>query len=183
MEKRDIIYYKTTYQSPIGRITLTSDGESITGLWLPNHQDIEAHYDDKLIEQEQPVFEQAICWLDSYFSGNKPEIDFPLKARGTSFRETVWKILLEIPYGKTVTYSDIARKVALERGKAKMSSQAVGGAVGSNPISIIIPCHRVVGKDGSLTGYGGGIDTKIELLKLEKLDMTQFYRPKNSTKP
>ncbi|MCE7782584.1 methylated-DNA--[protein]-cysteine S-methyltransferase [Staphylococcus xylosus] len=177
------MYYKTTYQSPIGQITLTSDGESITGLWLPNHQDIESHYDDKLIEKDQPVFEQATRWLDSYFSGNKPKIDFPLKAIGTPFRETVWKILLEIPHGETVTYSDIAQKVALERGKEKMSSQAVGGAVGSNPISIIIPCHRVVGKDGSLTGYGGGIDTKIELLKLEQQDMTQFYKPKNSTKP
>ncbi|MDN6699043.1 MAG: MGMT family protein, partial [Staphylococcus equorum] len=102
---------------------------------------------------------------------------------GTEFREQVWAALLEIPYGKTVTYGEIAQIIGKKRGKTQMSSQAVGGAVGNNPISIIIPCHRVVGKDGSLTGYGGGIDTKIELLKLEKMDMDAFYRPKYSTKP
>lgn len=139
--------YKTYYESPIGQIAITSDGEAITGLWLPKHN------------------------------------DFELKATGSEFREQVWEILLDIPYGVTVTYGDIAKKIAIKRNKQKMSSQAVGGAVGTNPISIMIPCHRVVGKDGSLTGYGGGIDTKIELLQLEQVNMKPLYRPKHSTKP
>ncbi len=178
-----IMHYKRYYQAPIGRIAITSDGEHITGLWLPNQTDFELKYDDKLVETEQPIFDKVERWLDAYFSGNIPEIDFPLKASGTEFREQVWAALLEIPYGKTVTYGEIAQIIGKKRGKTQMSSQAVGGAVGNNPISIIIPCHRVVGKDGSLTGYGGGIDTKIELLKLEKMDMDAFYRPKYSTKP
>lgn len=177
------MHYKSNYQSPIGQIALTSDGENITGLWLPNHKDFETQYKDELMTADLPIFDKAKRWLDAYFSGNNPKIDFPLKATGTSFREQVWQILLEIPQGETWAYGEIAQKIAEKRGEAKMSSQAVGGAVGSNPISIIIPCHRVVGKDGSLTGYGGGIDTKIELLKLEGLDMNVFYRPKHSTKP
>ncbi|WP_436862497.1 methylated-DNA--[protein]-cysteine S-methyltransferase [Staphylococcus caeli] len=175
--------YKSVYQSPLGQITLISDGQNITGLWLPTHKDFESRYKLGLTEADLPIFEKAKRWLDEYFSGNNPEIDFPLSAKGTTFREQVWQLLLEIPHGETVTYGYLAEKVGALRGKSKMSSQAVGGAVGSNPISIIIPCHRVVGKDGSLTGYGGGIDAKIELLKIEQLDMESFYRPKHSTKP
>ncbi|NWK85143.1 methylated-DNA--[protein]-cysteine S-methyltransferase, partial [Staphylococcus sp. GSSP0090] len=142
------MHYKTYYQSPIGRITLTSDGENLTGLWLPKHTDFESQYNDDFKETNLVIFEKVRHWLDEYFSGNNPKIDFPLKATGTAFREQVWQILLEIPQGETWTYGDIAKQMAEKRGKAKMSSQAVGGAVGSNPISIIIPCHRVVGKDG-----------------------------------
>ena len=177
------MHYKTYYESPIGRVALTSDGEAITGLWLPKHDDFESNYDESLTEADLPIFEKAIIWLDKYFSGNNPEIDFALKPIGTEFREQVWDVLLKIPYGETVTYGEIAKEIGIKRNKPNMSSQAVGGAVGTNPISIIIPCHRVVGKNGSLTGYGGGIDTKIELLKLEKVDMQPLYRPKYSTKP
>ncbi|MBO1205504.1 MULTISPECIES: methylated-DNA--[protein]-cysteine S-methyltransferase [Staphylococcus] len=175
--------YKTYYESPIGQIAITSDGEAITGLWLPKHNDFELNYNEPLTEAKLPIFTKAITWIDAYFAGNNPKIDFELKATGSEFREQVWEILLDIPYGVTVTYGDIAKKIAIKRNKQKMSSQAVGGAVGTNPISIMIPCHRVVGKDGSLTGYGGGIDTKIELLQLEQVNMKPLYRPKHSTKP
>lgn len=177
------MHYKRYYKAPIGRIAITSDGEYITGLWLPNQIDFEKKFDDEFIEAELPIFDKVERWLDAYFSGNNPKLDFPLKANGTVFREQVWSVLLDIPYGQTITYGEIAKKIAKMRGKSRMSSQAVGGAVGNNPISIIVPCHRVVGKDGSLTGYGGGIDTKIELLKVEQVNLDAFYRPKHSTKP
>src|SRR5699024_4887791 len=130
-----------------------------------------------------PIFEKAIIWLDKYFSENNPKIDFALKPIGTEFREQVWDVLLKIPYGETVTYGDIAKEIGIKRNKPNMSTQAVSGADGTNSISIINPCHRVVSKDGNLTGYGGCIDTKIELLKIEKVDKQTPYRPKNSTKP
>ncbi|MCG7339025.1 methylated-DNA--[protein]-cysteine S-methyltransferase [Staphylococcus sp. ACRSN] len=177
------MHYKIHYDAPIGRITLTSDGINLTGLWLPKHKDYENHYSEKLVSSDLPVFDKVKQWLDEYFLGNNPEINFPLAPEGTAFRKQVWDLLLEIPHGKTVTYGEIAQAVGLKRGKTTMSSQAVGGAVGSNPISIIIPCHRVVGKDGNLTGYGGGIDTKIALFKLEDMNMDDYYRPKFSTKP
>ncbi|SUM35013.1 6-O-methylguanine-DNA methyltransferase [Staphylococcus gallinarum] len=140
-------------------------------------------YNETLREAELPVFDKVSNWLNDYFSGNNPEINFPLAPEGTEFRKRVWNLLLKIPYGETVTYGDIAQDIARQLGKEKMSSQAIGGAVGSNPISIIIPCHRVVGKDGNLTGYGGGIDTKIALFKIEQMNMANYYRPKFSTKP
>lgn len=177
------MHYKTYYESPIGRIALTSDGTNLTGLWLPKHNDFEQQYNETLREAELPVFDKVSNWLNDYFSGNNPEINFPLAPEGTEFRKRVWNLLLKIPYGETVTYGDIAQDIARQLGKEKMSSQAVGGAVGSNPISIIIPCHRVVGKDGNLTGYGGGIDTKIALFKIEQMNMANYYRPKFSTKP
>lgn len=177
------MHYKTYYDSPIGRIALTSDGTNLTGLWLPKHKEFEQYYNENLTEIELAIFDKASDWLDNYFSGNKPEIDFPLAPEGTPFRKQVWNLLLDIPYGETVTYGQIAQTLARQNGKEKMSSQAVGGAVGNNPISIIIPCHRVVGKDGNLTGYGGGIDTKIALFKIEKMNMDNYYRPKYSTKP
>lgn len=177
------MHYKTYYESPIGRIALTSDGTNLTGLWLPKHKDFEQQYNETLREAKLPVFDKVSNWLNDYFSGNNPEINFPLAPEGTEFRKRVWNLLLKIPYGETVTYGDIAQDIARQLGKEKMSSQAVGGSVGSNPISIIIPCHRVVGKDGNLTGYGGGIDTKIALFKIEQMNMANYYRPKFSTKP
>lgn len=178
-----MMHYKKYYESPIGQLAMTSDGKNITGLWLPNHEDFELKFNEKLFEAELIIFNKAVTWLDDYFLGNNPVIDFPLKAEGTEFRKQVWEILLDIPYGETITYGEIAKQMAQIRGKKTMSAQAVGGAVGNNPISIMIPCHRVVGKDGNLTGYGGGIDTKIELLKLEQMDMNAYYKPKHSTKP
>lgn len=166
------------YDSPLGGITMASDGTSLAGLWF----DGQKYYADTLgTEHEEaalPVFEEADKWLDIYFSGREPEFTPPLSVRGSDFRRSVCRILLEIPYGATRTYGDIAQQIAAERGLAKMSAQAVGGAVGRNPISIIIPCHRVVGTNGSLTGYGGGIQRKVKLLELERVDMSKLFIPK-----
>lgn len=161
--------YLTYYTSPLGKITLASDGNNLTGLWLEGQKYFASTLSGDTEEKENlPVFEAVINWLNRYFDGKKPEIsELPLAPSGSPFRQEVWKILTEIPYGTVTTYGKIAKEVAARLGKPSMSGQAVGGAVGHNPISIIIPCHRVVGSNGSLTGYAGGIDKKIQLLKLE----------------
>ena len=124
------------------------------------------------------VFQRTKAWLDRYFRGEKPEIsELSLAPIGNDFRQNVWKILCEIPYGEVITYGDIAKQIAKKRGLLHMSAQAIGGAVGHNPISIIIPCHRVVGANGNLTGYAGGINTKIKLLEHEKVDISRFFIP------
>lgn len=159
--------YMDTYESPLGKITMTSDGELLKGLWIEGQH----YYADSLnqspMRKELPVFEQTKNWLENYFAGRKPLTLPPLAPEGSAFRRRVWELLLEIPYGQTRTYSDIAEQLAKERGLVKMAAQAVGGAVGHNPISILIPCHRVVGKDGSLVGYGGGLEKKVVLLGIE----------------
>lgn len=161
------MYYSTDYSSPLGEMLLVSDGEAICGLWFYNQKYFKSTIDDELIENnELDIFKKAIKWLDDYFNGLNPVIDFKLKPQGTEFRINVWKVLSEIPYGKTMTYGEIASQIS-----PTMSAQAVGGAVGANPISIMIPCHRVIGVDGKLTGYSGGIERKIELLKLEKAEI------------
>ncbi|HJA94337.1 MAG TPA: methylated-DNA--[protein]-cysteine S-methyltransferase, partial [Candidatus Eisenbergiella merdipullorum] len=126
-------------------------------------------------------FERVKQWLDIYFSGKDPDFTIPLHFTGTAFQNEVWKILCTIPYGQTETYGEIAKQIAVRKGLPHMSAQAVGGAVGHNEISIIVPCHRVVGADGSLTGYAGGIDKKIKLLQLEKADIRSFFIPKKGT--
>lgn len=170
--------YIDYYASPFGRITLTSDKEALTGLWFDTHR----YFTDTLTkdyeQKKLPIFQQTDKWLDIYFKGKEPDFTPPLSMKTTSFRRAVWEIMLEIPYGHTITYKEIADKIAKQRSIAKMSAQAVGGAVGHNSISIIIPCHRVVGTNGSLTGYGGGIDKKVQLLMLEKADMSAFFVPK-----
>lgn len=133
------------------------------------------------IEQETPVLAEAKRWLDVYFSGKVPDFTPPLHPVGSAFRRSVWEILLQIPYGQTITYGEIARQLAEKQGLARMSAQAVGGAVGHNEISIIIPCHRVVGTNGSLTGYAGGISKKEKLLEMEHTDMSRFFVPKKGT--
>lgn len=159
--------YTHHYDSPLGGITLASDGEALTGLWF----DGQKYFADTLAKEhetkELPVFEQADRWLDIYFSGKDPGFTPPLSMKTTPFRRAVWEIMLTIPYGHTMSYGEIAKKIAEQKGLASMSAQAVGGAVGHNSISLIIPCHRVVGTDGSLTGYAGGIDKKTQLLQLE----------------
>jgi methylated-DNA-[protein]-cysteine S-methyltransferase len=173
------MYYSTTYEAPIGKITLASDGEKLIGLWNGSHKYIYKNMQEKT---ELPIFEHVKKWLDRYFAGEKPCIkELPLALAGSEFRQAVWRILCDIPYGEVVTYGDIAKQMAKKLNKAKMSSQAVGGAVGRNPISIIIPCHRVVGSNGSLTGYGGGIKIKVKLLEHEKVDMTKFFVPIKGT--
>ena len=160
--------YKYLNHSPLGKITLASDGEALTGLWF----DEQKYFPHKLIEEsikaELPIFKQTVKWLDIYFSGKEPDFIPPIILNTTPFRKTVYEILLTIPYGQAMTYGEIANIIAKQKGIQRMSAQAVGGAVGHNPISIIIPCHRVVGADGSLTGYAGGLDKKIALLKLER---------------
>lgn len=177
------MFYKTDYASPIGCITLCSDGTAIVGLWLERQKYFADTVKEEMYQKDDlAVFQRAKNWLDRYFRGEKPEIsELPLDPIGGEFRQAVWKILCEIPYGQVITYGEIARKIARQRGSKRMSAQAVGGAVGHNPISIIIPCHRVVGSNGSLTGYAGGLDKKIKLLELEGVDMSKLYRPRKGT--
>lgn len=169
------------YDSPLGLITEASDGEYLIGLWLEGQKYFAAAMGDDYEEKSLPVFAQTDRWLDIYFSGQEPDFTPPLKPQGTDFRRAIWDILLTIPYGQTMTYGEIAQRMAKAKGIAKMSAQAVGGAVGHNPITLIIPCHRVVGTNGSLTGYAGGIDRKVQLLKLEQTDMTGMFIPKKGT--
>jgi methylated-DNA-[protein]-cysteine S-methyltransferase len=176
------MYYSTTYSSPIGLLTLVcdNDGKNLVGLWMEGQKYHGYIIPEAMVEQnDKPLFETTKKWLDRYFAGRNPKIsELPLAPIGGEFRQGVWNILCEIPYGKAITYSDIAKKMAAKMNKKSMSSQAVGGAVGHNPIAIIIPCHRVVGSNGSLTGYSGGIKAKMQLLKLEGIDMSQFFVPR-----
>ena len=159
--------YIQYYDSPLGRILLAADEEGLSGLWFDKGK-YYAHSLDKVHEEKStPVLEAAREWLDVYFSGKDPGPFDNIHMIGTQFQKSVWKILLTIPYGKTMTYGEIAAGIAAERGLSHMSSRAVGGAVGHNEISIIIPCHRVIGSDGSLTGYAGGVERKESLLRLE----------------
>lgn len=159
--------YTADYQSPLGKILLAADGIGLTGVWFEGQKYFPAQGCTESVISETPVLTSAKRWLDIYFSGKEPCFDLPLHFAGTDFQNEVWKLLCTIPYGKTMTYGEIARKLAEKRGIARMSAQAVGGAVGRNKISIIVPCHRVIGSDGSLTGYAGGIDKKKTLLRLE----------------
>lgn len=160
--------YINYYNSPLGKITFASNGKELTGLWFEGQKYFASTLTKEYEQKKLPVFEQTARWLDIYFSGKIPDFTPDLFLSSTSFRNEVWEILLTIPYGSVMTYGEIAKEMAKNRGEKKMSAQAVGGAVGHNPISIIVPCHRVIGTDGSLTGYAGGIDIKEKLLKLEK---------------
>jgi len=169
--------YTFPYASPLGRITLASDGESLTGLWFNGQK----HFGTALLpeaeERALPVFALTERWLDAFFRGVSPEPAPPVSLRGSPFRLAVWEALLTIPRGETRTYGELARTVAERLGRKRMSAQAVGGAVGHNPISLIVPCHRVVGADGSLTGYAGGLERKLRLLELEGADLRRLYVP------
>ena len=173
--------YTNHYLSPLGDILLAADDAGLTGLWFEGQKYFARCLDREHEEKETPVLKEAKRWLDVYFSGKEPDFSVPLHLIGTDFQKEVWKILCSIPYGRTMTYGEIAARIALQRGLAHMSAQAVGGAVGHNEISLIVPCHRVVGTDGSLTGYAGGIDKKIQLLELEKADMRSFFVPGKGT--
>ncbi len=169
------------YRSPMGGILLAADGIGLTGLWFDGAKYYAYGLDPEHEEGELPVFEAARKWLDIYFSGKEPDFMPPVHMTGSPFRLGVWKLLGQIPYGETVTYGELARMVAGQRGLSRMSAQAVGGAVGHNPISIIVPCHRVVGSDGSLTGYAGGVAKKERLLALEGVDMEKLFVPAKGT--
>lgn len=159
--------YIQKYKSPLGVITIVSNETQVTGIWFENSRFFSKALSGKYINQATAAAEQAVHWLDIYFNNKIPDFTPPLLLKGTDFRLTVWKILLDIPYGETVSYGDIAKTVAEKQGIEKMSAQAVGNAVGHNPISIIVPCHRVVGSNGGLTGYSGGIERKKALLDIE----------------
>ena len=175
--------YKYVYETPgnLSNMIMNSDGEYLTGLWFENSRDSSKHIID-CEEKNLEVFTETKKWLDTYFSGKNPNFTPKYKIEKlTPFRKEVIDIMNSIEYGNVVTYNDISKIIAEKRGMKRMSSQAVGGAVGWNPICIIIPCHRVVGTSGSLTGYGGGINNKIELLKLEGNDMSKYFIPKRGT--
>ena len=173
--------YITHYQSPVGGILLAADETGLTGLWFDGQKYYADRLDPEHEEKDTPVLAQTKEWLTVYFSGREPLFSPPVHMLGTPFQLSVWKLLQKIPYGKTVTYGDIAKEIAKQKGLPRISAQAVGGAVGHNKISVIIPCHRVVGTNGSLTGYAGGIEKKVKLLTLEKADMRTFFIPKKGT--
>ena len=154
--------YTFHYDSPLGGITLSSDGEALTGLWFDGQKYFARTLGQEHAEKPLPVFDETARWLELYFAGTVPDFTPKLNPRGTSFQRAVWDVLLTIPWGQTTSYGEIARKLGCR------SARAVGGAVGRNPISLIIPCHRVLGADGSLTGYAGGADKKRSLLELEQ---------------
>lgn len=155
--------YLNYYHTSLGEMTMVSDGKHLTGLFFTDvHHALEGEV------KELPVFELTRQWLEQYFTGNLPMVQVPIKLEGSEFQKLVWHLLLKIPYGKLATYGSIAKEIAKQRGLKRMSAQAVGGAVGRNPICLLVPCHRVIGADGSMIGYGEGIERKIELLKLEK---------------
>ncbi|WP_405294028.1 methylated-DNA--[protein]-cysteine S-methyltransferase [Methanobrevibacter sp.] len=158
------MYFSTDYSSPIGDMLIASDGEAICGVWFYGQKHFSSTVGKTVKNDDLAIFKKAKTFFDDYFEAKNPKIDFRLRPEGSEFRRKVWKILSEIPYGKTMTYGEIASGIS-----PRMSAQAVGGAVGNNPISILIPCHRVLGAGGKLTGYAAGIDKKIELLKLEKI--------------
>lgn len=159
--------YVCTYLSPLGEILLAADESGLTGLWFKDQKYFAHGLDHEHVEKDTPILSDTRKWLNIYFSGKEPDFYIPLHLSGTDFQKEVWNILSSIPYGKTMTYGEIAEIVARKKNMKRMSAQAIGSAVGHNEISIIIPCHRVVGSNGSLTGYAGGIDKKEALLKLE----------------
>lgn len=175
-----MLYYKK-FASPLGEITLRSDGEALTGLWFADDKHYGAKDIDGEVLADLDVFMQAEAWLAEYFAGREPKVSVPLKLQGSEFQMQVWRLLQDIPYGRLVTYGDVAKKIAAQKGVARMSAQAVGGAVGHNPLCIIVPCHRVVGANGSLTGYGGGMWRKVRLLELEKVAMSKLTVPTKGT--
>ena len=160
--------YTSRYRSPLGEMLLAADETGVTGLWFAGQKYFARHLDKEQVEKEIPLFTTVKQWLDVYFAGSEPDFTVPLHFTGTAFQNEVWGILCAIPYGRTTTYSEIAKQLAARRGLPHMSAQAVGGAVGHNPISILVPCHRVVGLGGSLTGYAGGLERKRCLLALEQ---------------
>ena len=177
------MYYSAVCPSPLGMLTLGSDGAHLIGLRLEGQKYFGGAVREALEERDGlPVFDAARDWLARYFAGEKPmPSELPLCPIGGEFRQRVWSLLCQIPYGETTTYGALARALAAQMGRPSMSSQAVGGAVGHNPISIIIPCHRVVGSGGSLTGYAGGIAAKLRLLEHEGVELSRLSVPKRGT--
>ncbi len=175
------MHYIEKYDSPLGMITMVSDGENLTALVFDGQKYYDIDVPADSIKKDLPIFDSVSKWLNIYFEGKEPDFMPPIAMAGSQFRMEVWEILQQIPYGQVITYGDISKQIAKNRGIDRMSAQAVGGAVGHNPISIIVPCHRVVGEQGNLTGFAGGIDKKVGLLKIEKAYQDSFYVPKKGT--
>jgi len=175
--------FSTKYRSPIGSLLMACEGDSLIGLWFEGQKHFGGSVAGELsADDDRPVFMAAKKWLDAYFDGRRPPLSgLSLAPKGSAFRKAVWDILREIPYGSVIAYGEIARIAAARAGRAGMSSQAIGGAVGHNPLSIVIPCHRVVGADGSLTGYAGGLEKKKKLLEHEGVDMSRLFVPARGT--
>lgn len=180
-KKVSAMTFTQQYDSPLGGILLAADEVGLTGLWFDGEKYFADHLPAEHAQEETAILAEAKRWLDIYFSGREPDFLPPLHPVGSDFRQQVWELLLQIPYGQTATYGEIARQLAQQRGLPRVSAQAVGGAVGHNAISVIIPCHRVVGTNGSLTGYAGGIDKKARLLELERADTAGLFVPRKGT--
>ena len=172
------MHYVSHYESPLGTMTVASDGDRLTGLWFDGQKyDRSTISDDAVLQPLLPVFTQAAQWLDAYFEGSDPGFTPPISVEGSDFKTMVTTIMLSIPFGATSTYARIATEVARRTGRRHMSAQAVGGAVGHNPIALIVPCHRVLASDGGLRGYAGGVDRKEWLLKMEGVNMSGLSTP------
>lgn len=184
MRKQDTETYTQLYNSPLGKLAMRSDGSALIGLGLASQQAAGAAIaGSRPQEKTLPIFQETARWLDAYFRGRAPSFTPKLKLSGSDFQKRVCEIMLTIPFGETITYGEIAAQIARERGIPRMSAQAVGGAVGANPILLIVPCHRVIGAGGNLTGYGAGMQRKIQLLTLEKVDMAKLFVPKGKPLP
>jgi methylated-DNA-[protein]-cysteine S-methyltransferase len=166
--------YTCNIVTPLGAVTVSVENEALTGLWFVGQKYYPSKNDAWVLDPEHLVFKEVRAWLSDYFSGINRVFDLQLNPQGTPFQKEVWSVLLEIPFGQTITYGEIAIVLAMSRGLASMSAQAVGSAVSRNPISILIPCHRVVGSNGNLTGYAGGLDKKAALLRLERVNLERF---------
>lgn len=168
--------YKQEYASPLGTIILLSREEALVGVWFAGQKYVGAAYDlEAAVSKPTPVLTQTAAWLTAYFAGERPDADaIALAPETTAYRRQVLALLRQVPYGETITYKELAARLFAADGKKSSSPRAIGTAVGHNPISLLIPCHRVVGSDGSLTGYAGGLDRKLELLALEGVDRSHF---------
>lgn len=169
--------YISHYQSPLGPVLLAANHNCLSGLWFEGQKYFARCLDKTHAEKEIPLFQSVKHWLSIYFSGKEPDFSIPLHFTGTPFQHEVWENLCTIPYGQTITYGQIAERIALKKGLPHLSAQAVGNAIGHNSISILVPCHRVIGKNGSLAGYAGGMDKKLKLLNLEKADTKKLFIP------
>ena len=177
------MFLSTQMNAPLGTLTLAATRDAIVGLWIDGQKYWGLTMPENFVRDDSaPILREGCTWLEAYFAGKRPSIDaLPLAPLGGVFRQTVWSILKEIPYGQVTTYGEVAAEAAHRLGKERMSAQATGGAVGHNQISIIIPCHRVVGSNGSLTGYAGGVDQKVALLRHEGVDMSRLFVPRKGT--
>ena len=176
--RKEFMHYLSHYESPLGAMTMASDGEHLTGLWFDGQKyDRSTIDDDAVLQPRLPVFTQTAQWLDAYFEGADPGFTPPIRVEGSNFKKMVSSTMLSIPFGATSTYTRIAAEVARRMGRKQMSAQAVGGAVGRNPITLIVPCHRVLASDGSLRGYAGGVDRKDRLLEMEGVNMSGLSTP------